>query len=256
MEDSQQALIKTWERFPEIFSPEKGDVKTTNWVDLIADFLFAGDYYYYVIDIVDQSLSSQHLNVLKTHGLTELPQHLQEIVNLVHPEDIDFVMRAEEAGHQYILKMGIQHIQSLKCCYCFRMRVADGSYRLFHHQSISIVVDSEYRIVKSLNIHTDIEHITQVNNHAVTIMGINGRKDFHRIQLTSKNLLKQSVVKLTFREHELLRYIAKGYSSVQIAAQLGIAVNTARVHRKNLHRKMACHSVATLLRKAVELGLV
>lgn len=256
MKDNQLALVKTWERFPEIFSPEKGEVQATNWVDLIADFLFTGNYYYYVIDIVDQSLANQHKNILKTHGLKKLPQHLQEIVDLVHPEDMDFVMRAEEAGHQYILSIGIQHIQSLKCCYCFRMRIADGSYRLFHHQSISIVVDSEYRIVKSLNIHSDIEHITTVNNHMVTIVGINGRHDFHQIPLANMHLLKPPAVKLTFREQELMRHIAKGYTSGQIAALLGISVHTARVHRKNLLRKMECHSVATLLLKAVELGLV
>lgn len=256
MEDNQQVLVKAWERFPEIFSTEKGDMKKNNLVDLIADFLFTGDYYYYVIDIADQRLSNQHANILKTHGLKELPQHLQEIVDMVHPEDMDFVIQAEEAGHRYILNTGIQYIQSLKCCYCFRMRVADGSYRLFHHQSISIVVDSEYRIVKSLNIHTDIEHITTVNNHVVTIIGINGRHDFQQIPLANKSASKQIDVKLTFREQELLRYIAKGYSSVQIATLLGISVNTARVHRKNLFRKMECHSVATLLRKAVELGLI
>lgn len=256
MKDSQSDLVKTWERFPEIFSPEKGEVKTTDWVDLIADFLFTGNYYYYVIDIADQSLSSQHKNILKTHGIKDLPQQLQQIVDLVHPEDLDFVMRAEEAGHRYILNTGIQFIQSLKCCYCFRMRIADGSYRLFHHQSISIVVDSQYRIVKSLNIHSDIEHITSVNNHMVTIVGINGRNDFHQIPLAQKSQLAQPVVKLTFREQELLRYIAKGHSSAQIAVLMGISVHTARVHRKNLHRKMDCHSVATLLRKAVEWGLV
>lgn len=256
MENKENQLVTSWDNYPEIFSPEKAVEQQLSLVDLIADFLFTGNYYYYTIDIVGKVLSSQHPNILKTHGLTDMPETLNEIVELVHPDDMRFVIRAEEAAHRYILSIGIQHIQSLKCCYCFRMRVEDGTYRLFHHQSISIVVDSKFRMVKSLNIHTDIEHITSVNNHIVTVTGIRGNNEFHQIFLGDSKMLTFPALKLTIREHEILRYIAKGFSSEKIAEALGITTNTCRTHRKNLFRKIGCHSVASLIKKSTDLGLL
>jgi DNA-binding CsgD family transcriptional regulator len=256
MENKENKLVTSWDNYPELFSPEKAVEQQLSLVDLIADFLFTGNYYYYIIDIVGKVLSNQHPNILKTHGLTDMPETLNEIVELVHPDDIDFVIRAEEAAHRYILSVGIQHIQSLKCCYCFRMLVSNGTYRLFHHQSISIVVDSKFRMVKSLNIHTDIEHITSVNNHIVTVIGIRGNNEFHQIFINDSKMLTSPALKLTIREHEILRYIAKGFSSEKIGEALGITTNTCRTHRKNLFRKIGCHSVASLIKKATELGLL
>lgn len=256
MKNNENHLVTVWDNYPEIFSPEKVMERQLSLVDLLADFLFTGTYYYYIIDIIGQTLSSQHANILKTHGLTDMPETLQEIIDLVHPDDMDFVIRAEEVAHRYILSIGIQHIQSLKCCYCFRMRVSDGTYRLFHHQSISIVVDSSFRIVRNLNIHTDIEHITTVNNHIVTVMGIRGNNEFHQIVISDNKMLTTPDFKLTIREREILRYIAKRYPSEKIAETLGVTTNTCRTHRKNLFRKVGCHSVASLIKKATDLGLL
>ncbi|MGJ1284879.1 helix-turn-helix transcriptional regulator [Sphingobacterium spiritivorum] len=256
MKDKENQLVTSWRNYPEIFSPEKGLEQKLSLVDLIADFLFTGNYYYYIIDILGQTLSGQHANILKAHGLAQMPETLQEIIDLVHPDDMDFVIRAEDAAHRHILSIGVQHIQTLKCCYCFRMRVADGTYRLFHHQSISLVVDSKFRIVKSLNIHSDIEHITSVNNHIVTVMGILGNHEFHQIVINDNKTLTAPDLKLTIREREILHYIAKGYRSEQIAELLGITTNTCRTHRKNLFRKTGCHSVASLIKKATDLGFI
>lgn len=57
------------------------------------------------------------------------------------------------------------------------------------------------------------------------------------------------------REREVLRLVTEGAHSPAIAAQLGIAVATVDVHRRNLMRKLNLHSVATLTRYAIREGL-
>jgi Response regulator containing a CheY-like receiver domain and an HTH DNA-binding domain len=256
MVNKRNTLWPAWEKISEIFSPEQGIEEHFDIEDLIADFLLLGEYYYYVFDVLDQRLHSQHPNILKVHGLKDYPQTLQQVIDLVHPDDISFVLRAEEVAHRYILKAGLQHMQSLKCCYCFRMRIADGTYHLFHHQSVPVVVDSAFRVVKSLNVHTDIDDITPVNNRTVTVLGINGRPDFYQIQLKERKRATKNTHPLTSRELDVLRYIVNGYSSVEIAAALGITPNTCRVHRKNIFRKMGCHNATSLVKKAKEMGVL
>lgn len=58
------------------------------------------------------------------------------------------------------------------------------------------------------------------------------------------------------RELEVLRLLAEGRRSAEIAATLGITVATAEVHRRNIKQKLGLHSVAELTRYAIREGLI
>jgi DNA-binding NarL/FixJ family response regulator len=58
------------------------------------------------------------------------------------------------------------------------------------------------------------------------------------------------------REREVLRFVASGKTSTQIAEALHIATGTVEVHRRNIMRKLDLHSVAELTRYAIREGLV
>ncbi len=66
----------------------------------------------------------------------------------------------------------------------------------------------------------------------------------------------QQVVSLTRRETDVLRLLAKGYSTPQIAAQLGIRPDTVLGYRKQLHRKLRVNKATELIFKAGELHLI
>jgi two-component system NarL family response regulator len=58
------------------------------------------------------------------------------------------------------------------------------------------------------------------------------------------------------REREVLTLVAAGQTSQEIADKLGIATGTVDVHRRNIMRKLALHSVAELTQYAVREGLI
>lgn len=256
MKTKEHSLTPIWEKYPDIFSSDDLAVDASSILDLISEIFLTGDYYYYLINIRAQELSHQHPNILHIHGLEFIPSRLQEIIDLIHPDDISFVLNAEEACYAKINEIGSEHLKSLKSCYCFRMIVADGSYRLFHHQAITLIADHENRIVRSLNIHTDISHLSTKNNYIATVMGINGRSDFYQIDLSVNPAKNNSSCTLTKRELELLPYIAQGMSSTEIAKQLEISQLTVRVHRKNILRKTNTRNSSSLIKRCIELGLL
>ena len=53
------------------------------------------------------------------------------------------------------------------------------------------------------------------------------------------------------RESQVLRLIADGYSSKEIARNLHIAPSTVEVHRRNIMRKLGLHKAADLTRFAI-----
>ena len=61
---------------------------------------------------------------------------------------------------------------------------------------------------------------------------------------------------LTPRELEILKHIAMGKTNSQIAAELSISVKTVEWHRSNLMSKLDLHSIADLVRYAMEHELI
>ena len=61
---------------------------------------------------------------------------------------------------------------------------------------------------------------------------------------------------LTNREREVLRLVAEGHTSPEIATTLCIGVRTAESHRANLMRKLGLRSQAEVIRFALRRGLV
>ena len=61
---------------------------------------------------------------------------------------------------------------------------------------------------------------------------------------------------LTARERELLRLLAAGLSTAEIAAQLVITVGTARLHLKHIYQKLDVHSRVQAVERARALRLV
>ncbi len=60
---------------------------------------------------------------------------------------------------------------------------------------------------------------------------------------------------LTPRESELMWYVTKGLLNKQIAAEMGLAEITVKIHRGNMMRKIGAGSVAELTRMAEALGI-
>lgn len=97
------------------------------------------------------------------------------------------------------------------------------------------------------------------------IDAVTAGRAFHspQIQMQLGELLRQAAApaareidRLTDRERDVLREIAVGRSTKQIAARLGIGSRTVESHRANLMRKLDLHSVALLTQFAIREGLI
>jgi DNA-binding NarL/FixJ family response regulator len=62
--------------------------------------------------------------------------------------------------------------------------------------------------------------------------------------------------RLTGREIEVLKLVARGLSTKEIASQFDISARTVETHRASIMRKLELHSVALLTRFALKEGLI
>jgi two-component system response regulator NreC len=67
---------------------------------------------------------------------------------------------------------------------------------------------------------------------------------------------EQLRLKLTRREYEILKLIARGYTSTQIAEKLVLSVHTINSHRKNILKKLNLKSPTQLVAYVHSIGLI
>lgn len=258
MKKQKHSLTDIWDNYPAVYSDKNYSSGAHQEImKRVAEILTPGPFYYYTITYPDNSLQNFSESILQIHGLKEYPTSLHNIIELIHPDDIAFVLDAEDIVLKKIQEIGVRHLSKMENSYCFRMRIADGSYHLFHHKAVILNLDSEGKLTTSLNIHTDIHHITQQNNHVILVNKRNDKKDCYRIAWNNIAEHPDShSFHLTRRETEILHLISKGLSSQAIADKLFISVQTVRMHRKNMLKKTQTTNSVTLIRKSIELGWI
>ena len=68
------------------------------------------------------------------------------------------------------------------------------------------------------------------------------------------NSLKLQPGRLSEREQQVIDLTAKGLSTSDMAAQLGISANTVEFHRRRIMQKLNVANAAEMIRRATELG--
>lgn len=70
-------------------------------------------------------------------------------------------------------------------------------------------------------------------------------------RLRSEGRVRPTILHLSLREREILRFIAEGKRTKEIAAILNISFKTVETHRANLSRKLQVRSLTDLVRYAI-----
>jgi len=76
------------------------------------------------------------------------------------------------------------------------------------------------------------------------------------LQATRHADTKTPLETLTPREHEIIKLVAEGYKSKEIAKALSISLKTVETHRANTMKKLGLRNVAEMTVYAIEEGLV
>lgn len=71
-----------------------------------------------------------------------------------------------------------------------------------------------------------------------------------------ESLEEEDYEKLTRRERQVLKLLAEGKTSREIAKYLGVSLKTAMTHRANLMAKLGVHSRAELIKYAIRKGVI
>lgn len=103
-----------------------------------------------------------------------------------------------------------------------------------------------------------VDFLTKPVHDAVLLDAVQGAIAHHRSILDARHRVADihtRVASLTAREHEVMRCVLSGARNKQIAARLGIAEKTIKLHRGRMMEKMGARSVADLVRRCERVGI-
>ena len=94
MKPVKHVLNDIWERYSFVLQNDYKESPSPNIEHYLTNVFAVGPYYYYVLNVTDSTVSNFYEDILSIHGLDDYPRHLKEIIDLIHPDDLAFVMEA------------------------------------------------------------------------------------------------------------------------------------------------------------------
>lgn len=253
MKSSPVSLHSVWQDSRDIITKKDTALDLSQLNESVAAIFCPGPFCYFVIDFYDMSIVSSSANL---RDLVDVQGEitLNSIIATIHPDDMQFVAIAEKACIDYLYKkIGNNKQQKYKLNYCFRAKHPDGSYRMLSRQGIILTVDDNGGFAKCLNIFTDISHLTVTNSYKISMIGIN-EPSFLNIDIGYSN--SSASQKLTSRELDILKLIAEGLGTKEIAERLNVSVHTISTHRKNILTKSNARSITNLVSRCIQEGII
>lgn len=265
MKSKQEIVTEIWKSHPDYLGSHSTELQQNNLLEFMANLFCPGPYYYYVIDSPTLTLDIVSPSTKDLLGVAAERVTIETLLDAMHPEDADFYYRCEDVVAHFLRNcISPEKITSYKISYCLRERSADGSYRLFLMQTITMKATPDGALLKVFGSHTDINHISSENNRRLSLIGLNGEPSFLDIDVFADDVFEnfkpfnyQQVKALfTNREVEVIKLLSLGLSTDEIADELNIAYQTAGTHRKNLLKKSGLKNTTELVASCIRRGII
>lgn len=248
-----QKLHDVWDNFRNK-DKQNSELPQITFDDLNNSIISTGPFYFYIIDFYDMSISHISPSIYDIHNFEVGNVVFDDILKTLHPDDIDFISKTEASIAKFFYEnIGEEKILSYKMNYCFRAKMKNGEYTMMNHQALLLTLDKSGGYGKSLNIHTQIDHLTKFNTFKFSLIGLNGEPSYMNLNNETEFVKEDAFSK---REIEILKLISDGNSNIEIAESLFISQFTVKEHRKNILKKANCKNTNQLIKNSVLQGLI
>ena len=165
-----------------------------------------------------------------------LKSDLRILDKIIHPDDLIHFLKIITKTAGLLLKMSFKEKTESKLKVFYRIRLANGSYswcmqmnQVIHQSNTEKLIDFGTVILMPKN---------QVKHKVVGYLS-RGSKT---IEINSSAYVAEGIGSLTRREKEVLNFVSKGKSSQEIAELFDLSIQTVKIHRKNILKKLEVNS--------------
>lgn len=258
MKKEGHLIHKVWNSFNNIYSQNPTAIDLAQLQKLRDSLFCPGLFYYYVVDWSLRECSYVDESVSRFYGIDPDNFSFENVLKGIHPDDLLFVEACEKTVYSFLYEF-IDPIDQpfYKRIYCIRLKNHSGEYKLISHQAITLSTDEAGKTAHVLNVHTEIDHLVSTNNRKISFIGMDDRPSYFGVDPFNPQFGRDGGSNVfTKRELDIMKLLANGDSTEEIADQLCISPNTVRTHRNNILDKSDCRNMTQLISKCVREGLI
>lgn len=265
MRSRKDIIWNLWHSHEGYIGQQKQHVSLPDLTTAIGNLFCPGPFYYYVINSPTLEFEFVSDSVRELLGYEPADCTLASFIDIIHPDDLDFFYRCEDVVAWFLKnRVTPQQMTRYKICYCLRERMADGQYKLFLLQTVTLKVDNKGALLKVFGSHTDVSHLMPENSYRLSLVGLEGEPSYINLDVFSRTVL-DTFIPVSYqtasspfsqRELQIIRLLANGMDTSAIAETLHISPQTVTTHRKKILKKSGCANTNRLVAECVRHGYI
>lgn len=223
--------------------------------------LAIGQYFWFVADPIRWKTPSaggsiDKMTPLKLEDL--IGQPVEPFLKNVHPDDIIHMFAFSDYWVSFQAQLPLEKWGSVRPTIYVRLQNPQFQYYWAMVQFVDTILDGNGKIIYGLTLVTDISHLKKDGIPLMSILNTEDENCHHFICVDGQgvNKIDEKIPRLTNREIEVLRHLAAGLASKQIAAELNNSIKTIDNHRQNMLHKTNTKSSAELVGACIRWGYV
>jgi len=240
-------------RFIETFGPS-GFKRIDPDHPLIAeleDMMEANDQFFLIVDVI--KMNYLYVSKRSTEMIGIAPQDLNpyHLAEATHPNDLKRLSLAKAKSMKIGHSLFSEEKGNMVISSNYLVRNTRGTYSNLLMQLYIYYIELPYKSAFSIKIHTNIDKIKMINHGYHFYVG----DDLSVFKYPDKELLALGNV-FSDREFEIIKLIASGLESDQIAEKLFLSVHTVNTHRRNILEKCGKSHISDLIYELQESGVL
>lgn len=198
-------------------------------------------YFWYIANHIEMKAKIVSDNIEQFTPFTKeewLNANTDFFINLFHPDDRFYLLGAFEFAAKMIDMMEDSKMHTIRANFYSRMLDKNKNYRWILMQSPLQYRNEKKEMASSLVMVYDLSHFQISNKPLLSIIDFSNNEIqyFKHIQQDIKLIDVEKPV-ITKREKEILKLMATGLNTPEIASSLFISYHTVENHKRNLRQK-------------------
>lgn len=258
MSKKTREIFKIFDEASFALSRKGGEIDSKRIDNLLSNLYSPGPSFQYIFDFSTRKFTYVSTSVKNVVGISHIQFNIDDFMGRIHPDDMKHFLYGQELASYFMFTyIDKEQLPNYKISYQYRFKDENGVYKLFLHQAIASSWTDDFKMSSSIANHSNIGHITNVNNHKVSFINIAGGKSYYGIsKIEDLNDYPLSKKIISDKEFEILNLIAEGFRSKEIADYLNISDNTVATHRRNILKKTNFSTIPQAITHFVREGLI
>ncbi|MGV3504586.1 MAG: LuxR C-terminal-related transcriptional regulator [Adhaeribacter sp.] len=218
-------------------------------------YLYAQDQQFvYVYDYQTARVVYVSRNLTQVLGYSQEEFSIEFLYSKIHPQDHDQVLKISRATGDLVMQCKELAPLMAFLTVDFRLMHADGHYIKMQRQSTILKRDESGNVHFSVGIITDINHLNRSDKVSFDVSMPEYKEML--VQILESYEPGTAAGEFSVREKQVLRLMALGKNTRQIAQELSLSTFTVDTHRKNMKKKLMVRNTAGLISEAFKRKLI